>query len=74
MGEKLESVVISRQWLGVAEASAYLGTSKKTIIDLMDAGTLTKHKIGPHRTSRVLLAKSELDRFVESCRQPAVTA
>ena len=68
MSRKVDKLAVTTRWLSIEQAAQYLTLSRDQIDKLVGEGTLTKHKLGPHPRSRVLLAKSDLDAYVESCR------
>jgi excisionase family DNA binding protein len=55
MGNEIERAAFNQ-----VEAAQYLGVSDKTVRKLLKEGTIRFARIG----SRVLIAKSELDRFL----------
>lgn len=73
MSKESDSVTIEQRWLSVKQAAAYLTTSRDKINQLIQGGFLQKYKLGPHEKSRVLVSKSDLDAYVESCREPVAT-
>ena len=70
MGERTKSVILDKPWFSLREAVAYLSLSERKILDLAAEGRFGRHKLGTHERSRVLLKKAEIDRYVESCREP----
>lgn len=52
------------QWLGTAEAAAYLGITTRTLYRIIDEGQLAAYKFG-----RVIrLKQDEVDAFIEGSR------
>ena len=49
--------------LSIVAAAADLGVSKWTVRRLIRAGALEAHKIGPGRTSALVITPAELDRY-----------
>ena len=70
MSVRTKNVIFNKPWLSLRESAAYLATSERKILDLAGEGKFGRHKLGPHKTSRVLIKKIELDSYVESCREP----
>jgi len=53
-------------FLSIKDAAKYIGISRPGIYRKIRAGEISVHKLGEHRNCRVVIARSELDRYVMS--------
>ena len=75
MNKSKEPIFEGRRWLSIREAGVYLSVSHETVRNWLNAGLLTRYKLGPGITCRVLVSREELDRFVERHQQqPAIAS
>lgn len=68
-GQSLEQPVAATTgggYLSMKEAAKYAGMSRPTLYRLIARGEIKQIKIGPTRNSKAVVAKDEIDRFMQS--------